>query len=280
MKFQNQNAVIYQPEGKDALKALSETTDLCIGAHQDDIEIEAFGVISACLKSGGKRRFSGVTVTDGAGSPRAGEYADCSDEDMKKIRIKEQNAAAKIGGYAAMIQLGYSSSAVKKGGEDIVKEIAGIIEAASPETLYTHNLADKHDTHVAVALRVLEAVMTLPKEKRPKRVVCLEGWRDLDWLGDSEKAVFDSSDEKLALKILGVYKSQIAGGKRYDLASVGRRRANATFFASHDVDEAESLCFGFDVTDELYGGKSPEEIIRGAIERFEKDVISRVSRFS
>ena len=280
MKLLNDNATVYIPNGGDAEAAIKTTTDLCICAHQDDIEIEAFGIISACLQSGGKGVFSGVTVTDGAGSPRSGAFSDCTDEDMKKIRIKEQNAAAKIGGYAAMLQLGHTSAAVKSGEKAVVKEIAEVIAASSPKTLYTHNLADKHDTHVAVALRVLEAVLSLPKNQRPARVVCLEGWRDLDWLGDGEKAVFDSSDEKLALKILSVYKSQIAGGKRYDLASIGRRRANATFFASHDVDEASSLCFGFDITDELYSGKSPEEIINGAIRRFEKDVKARISRFS
>jgi len=59
-------------------------------------------------------------------------------------------------------------------------------------------------------------------------------WRDLDWLVDSDKAPFDVSEhENLQAALLGVFDSQIAGGKRYDLASMGRRRANATYFESH-----------------------------------------------
>lgn len=37
-------------------------------------------------------------------------------------------------------------------------ELAEIIEKCAPETLYIHNFADKHDTHVATALRAAEAV--------------------------------------------------------------------------------------------------------------------------
>jgi len=39
--------------------------------------------------------------------------------------------------------------------------------------------------------------------------------------------------ENLQFALLGVFESQIAGGKRYDLALMGRRRANATYFESH-----------------------------------------------
>ena len=41
---------------------------------------------------------------------------------------------------------------------------------------------------------------------------------------------------------------QIAGGKRYDLASMGRRRANATYWGSHGVDETTGLSYGMDMT--------------------------------
>ena len=51
------------------------------------------------------------------------------------------------------------------------------------------------------------------------------------------------SHENLAAALLGVFDSQICGGKRYDLATMGRRRAHATYFASHGVDESTSLTF-------------------------------------
>ena len=66
-----------------------------------------------------------------------------------------------------------------------------------------------------------------------------EVWRDLDWLLDREKVVHDvAGQEGLAAQVGGVFDSQIAGGKRYDLAVMGRRRANATFLESHGVDAA------------------------------------------
>ena len=119
----------------------------------------------------------------------------------------------------------------------------------------------------------------MPKEKWPEKIIALEGWRDLDWLSDGEKVLFDCADEELFLKLVSVYESQIAGGKRYDVASVGRRRANATFFSSHSVDAFESVSYGMDITDELKGGKSPEDIILAAMKRFESDVLKRIESF-
>jgi hypothetical protein len=48
--------------------------------------------------------------------------------------------------------------------------------------------------------------------------------------------------------LIGVYDSQVEGGKRYDLATAGRRRANAVYFQSHATDEAEQLWFAMDLT--------------------------------
>lgn len=48
--------------------------------------------------------------------------------------------------------------------------------------------------------------------------------------------------------MLGVYDSQISGGKRYNLAAMGRRRANATFYQSHDVDSATQLSYAMYLT--------------------------------
>ena len=115
--------------------------------------------------------------------------------------------------------------------------------------VYTHNLADKHDTHVAVALRTIAAIRELPAEARPKRLYGCEVWRDLDWMIDSDKVVFQlDQHENLAAALLGVFDSQIAGGKRYDLATIGRRRAHATYHQSHGVDTAEMINFGMDLT--------------------------------
>ena len=39
-----------------------------------------------------------------------------------------------------------------------VEDLAGLLRLARPEVVYTHNLADKHPTHVAVALRTISAL--------------------------------------------------------------------------------------------------------------------------
>ena len=95
---------------------------------------------------------------------------------------------------------------------------------------------------LAVALRVIEALRRLDQTERPAQLVGCEVWRALDWIVDSDKVLMNVSDhENLQLALLGVFDSQIVGGKRYDLASMGRRRANATYFESHGVDSA-SVC--------------------------------------
>ena len=57
-----------------------------------------------------------------------------------------------------------------------------------------------------------------------------------------------SGRDNLAAALDGVFDSQIAGGKRYDLATAGRRAANATFFESHATDKTTQLIFGMDLT--------------------------------
>ena len=48
-----------------------------------------------------------------------------------------------------------------------------------------------------------------------------------------------SGRDELAARLAAVFASQIEGGKRYDLAEQGRRRANATLLAPRQVDEAD-----------------------------------------
>ena len=99
-------------------------------------------------------------------------------------------------------------------GRQAAGELAAIVEKCAPEVLYIHNFADKHDTHVAVALRAAEAVRSLPADRRPSKIYALEVWRGLDWLCDEDKTCFDTSEHpNLAAALLGVYDSQIAGGK-------------------------------------------------------------------
>lgn len=66
---------------------------------------------------------------------------------------------------------------------------------------------------------------------------------------DEDKVVFGvDRHESIAAALVGVFDSQIAGGKRYDLATLGRRRANATYHQSHSVDSVSLIDFAMDLT--------------------------------
>ena len=281
MKLSNKTAEIYVPSHIEKNKALNRTTELCIAAHQDDIEIMSYGAISKCFGKSDEW-FTGVVVTDGAGSPRSGIYENYSDEDMKTVRIAEQKQAADIGKYSAQLLLSYKSSEVKSANNPVlIAELKEIILQCSPNVLYTHNLADKHDTHVAVVLNVLRALRQIPENQRPEKIISLEVWRALDWLCDEDKTVQNTGDyPNISAAILGVYDSQISGGKRYDLAAQGRRLANATFFASHDVDELESASFGLDITELVNSNKDPAEFINAYIDKFKNEITNRINSLS
>lgn len=275
MEFRNKAASIYFP----GEKSLDGITDMCIAAHQDDIEIMAYAPIADCYDSD-TRNFCGVVVADGAGSPRAGEYADYTDEQMKNVRISEQQKAAQLGKYRAVVQLAYPSSEIKNPALcDTVDEIYRLLMEVKPKYLYTHNIADKHDTHVATALRVIAAVKRMPQECRPEKIIALEVWRGLDWLSDSDKLCLDTSAHpELATQLLQVHRSQVVGGKRYDNAAVGRRYANATFFASHATDSSDSISFGMDLMPMIEKDISPRDYIAGYLNRMVCEINDTLER--
>jgi len=282
MKLKIDTAAIYVPDGSPVDKAVAKTTHMAISAHQDDIEIMAFHGAVECFGKDDKH-FMGVVVTNGSGSPRDGLYAKYTDDEMQKVRRVEQMKAAFVGEYCAQAMLDFPSSAVKDGkSPDVVEDLKNLLLAAKPKVVYTHNLADKHDTHVATALRVISAIRALPMDARPEKVYGCEVWRNLDWLNDDDKIVFDVSEhENLAAALLGVFDSQIAGGKRYDLAALGRRKANATFFASHGVDDAEMLSWGIDLTPLIKDDSiCPIGYIKSYIDRFAEEVKNRLNKMS
>ena len=282
MKFHLGTAEVYIPDNEPEGLALTRTTHLCFAAHQDDIEIMAAQPILECFQQKDKW-FTGVVVTDGRGSPRDSLYKSYSDEEMRLVRFKEQRKAAIIGEFAAQIMLDIPSRVIKDSSRyEPVDDIHAILRATKPKVVYTHNLADKHDTHIAVALRVIEALRKLDQAERPERVVGCEVWRDLDWMIDSDKVMMDLSEhENLQLALIGVFDSQIVGGKRYDLASMGRRRANATYFESHDVDATMGVSYGMDMTPLMIdAGLSPAEFVGQFVKRFAADIQNRVDKLS
>jgi LmbE family N-acetylglucosaminyl deacetylase len=280
MDFHLPTAEIFVPDGLSVEQALSRTTHMCIAAHQDDIEIMSARPILDCFQQK-ELWFTGVVVTDGRGSPRDDLYKDYTDEEMRIVRFKEQKKAAVVGEYAAQILLDFPSKIVKDASRtQPVEDLVTLFQTARPKSVYTHNLADKHDTHVAVARRVITAIRSLPEVQRPEKLYGCEVWRDLDWMVDEDKIPFDlTKHESLQVALLGIFDSQICGGKRYDLASMGRRRANATYFASHGVDLTSGLSYGMDLTPLIADpGMDVNQFVQAYIQRFAADVKARLER--
>ena len=276
----NPLARLVAPDGKTGPDAISRTTHLGIGAHQDDLEFMAFHGILACYDRT-DRWFGGVTITDGRGSSRAGQFKDWTDDQIAAERIREQEAAAVIGQYSFIAQLGFGSSAVRDAQQPAVRDdLRRILEASRPEVVYLHNLADKHDTHVGCALRCIEAMRQLPQADRPKKVYGCEVWRDLDWLVDSEKTPMPiSARPELARTLNEVFATQIAGGKRYDLAVLGRRTANATFSNAHSTDQESAMQWAMDLTPLIQDDSlDPVAYTVGFIDRLKADVTARIRK--
>ncbi len=280
MKLTNKGAEFFIPDNKPVEEAVARTTHLTIAAHQDDIEIMAYDGILRCFGKN-DQWFFGTVVTNGAGSPRDGLYEAYTDEEMQQVRKLEQKKAAFVGEYGALALLDYTSSAVKDpGNTDVVKELKELISVSRPRIIYTHNLADKHDTHVGVVTKVIKALRELPEELHPDKLYGCEVWRNLDWVNDEDKVFFDvSGHPNIGSALVEVFDSQICGGKRYDLATEGRRYANATYSASHGTDNSTALTYGMDLTP-LIKDKNLDivQFVCDYISRFSQDVSNRLSK--
>lgn len=283
MKFSHPAADIYLPDTSvTPAAALARTTHLCVAAHQDDIEIMAYHGIAECFGQMDKW-FSGVVVTNGAGSPRSGIYGKYTDEQMQTVRFQEQRKAALVGEYSIQLQLAHPSSAVKDRGNTAVhSDLLAIFTAANAEVVYLHQPADKHDTHIGVLAHSLAALRQLPDERRPNRVLGCEVWRDLDWMVDSDKQVLDAGRfPNLAMALVGVFDSQITGGKRYDLATAGRRVAHATYHTSHATDQYQGISWAMDLTPLVYNPElSLTDYALGYVDRLKQDIAARLAKFA
>lgn len=282
MHLKRESAEVFVPDRMPAEAALTRTTHMGVGAHQDDLEIMSYPGIMECFQDI-DLWYTGIVVTNGAGSPRDDLYRDYTDEAMREVRMQEQRKAAIIGEYGAVVLLDHPSSVVKDPAtHDVVEDLMTLVSLARPKIIYTHNLADKHDTHVAVTLRLIEALRRLPAEFRPEQVLGCEVWRDLDWLCAGDKIALDvSRHENLLAALVGVFDSQICGGKRYDLAAMGRHRANATFYESHAVDEAAALSYALDLTPLITTETEvdPGDYIQRFVDRFAGEVRDRIGKF-
>lgn len=282
MRFQRRDAEVYRPHGESsskgevALESWAKTTHLGIVAHPDDLEIVAIHGVLECYETEG-RSFAGVVISDGAGSARGAAFAGLTEEELIAERRFEQRCAADLGRYGAVALLGYPSGELKGGVNlGVVADLELVLRAACPEVLYTHCPFDRHPTHLAVLLHVLEAIARLPSAERPRRILGCEVWRDLDWLPKGRKLPLDvSAHPELQAALLEVYRSQIEGGKRYDRGVLGRRRAQATFTESHETDVATLITLAMDLVPLVDDSRNALTALRRAVlEEFDADLVS------
>jgi hypothetical protein len=125
---------------------------------------------------------------------------------------------------------------------------------------------------------VIEAVRRIPPYSRPKKVYGCEVWRGLDWLCDDDKVALDvSAYPALAEKLNACFQSQIAGGKDYGRAVIGRRKANATFYDSHAVDMVDQLSFAMDLTALIEDDTlTVAAFLNAKLDRFKAEVMAAV----
>ena len=182
-----------------------------------------------------------------------------------------------------MLQLGYTSDEVmnEEGSLKLKDDLLSILKETKPSIVYTHNPADKHDTHIAVLYAAISAMRELSIDDRPEQILGCEVWRDLDWMSDQDKVALDVSQrENLANALVGVFDSQITGGKRYDRAAVGRRYANATFFFAEGKDKSEQLSFAMDLTPVVNDDSiNFIDYVMNYLDKFRDDVHNNLSQY-
>ena len=266
----------FVPDGRSIEEALARTTHLGIGAHPDDLEIIAFPGILACHGSA-DAHFSGLVACDGAGSPRDGVYADFDNERMAVQRRAEQREAATLGEYSAVVQLGLSSDALKTNPDALESILLDLLVQSNPDTVYIHQLVDRHATHRALGRASMSALCKLPATLRPKAVYGVEVWGSLDWLPATwRKALPIEDPNELQAALLRCHDSQINGGKRYDKAVIARQRANATLAESHSTDAMTACALAMDLTHLLEDdGPSIDAFLRSCFAEFADSLVSQ-----
>jgi LmbE family N-acetylglucosaminyl deacetylase len=271
---------LYIPDAVPTPEAYARCSHLAIGAHPDDLEFMAYHGISTCYEQS-EAWFGGIVCTDGAGSSRDGPFANHSDEEIVVCRQAEQCQAADLGQYSFVELLNYTSKEAKNSDSQnpLVEALETRLIQSQPEILYTHNPADKHETHVAIMIATLAACRRLPPHARPRRLYGCEIWRDLDWVNDDEKVALDTSAyPELAKKLYACFQSQIAGGKNYDQAITGRQTAHATFQKAHCPDTITRLTYALDLTPLLEDDTLElHDYLSAIITRFKESVLLSIA---
>src|SRR5258707_471044 len=83
----------------------------------------------------------------GVSPPRRAPWPDHPDDGGGPVRRREQKRGGRGGDRAGVVLLDHRGEEAKPPRPPpVVADLAAILSAARPEVVYTHNLADKHDT--------------------------------------------------------------------------------------------------------------------------------------
>lgn len=271
MKFKNSKAKYFPGVGKN-----NSENVLIIGAHPDDAEFMAYQIISQAYKNE-KIAIHVVILTDGANSPRTGIYSSYDGETMIKVREEEQVNAMKIGEYTSLMMLNYTSGEIKSLDQRAKDDIKMIIDEIKPSSIYIHNPFDKHPTHIGSCRLSLLSINEL-KPDYVEHVFGCEVWQSLEWLPIEDKINSDTSlyHEELFKPLVASFVSQIAGGKNYDVALIGRWKANATFLDSHTVDLFEYVSFMCDLTPVAFSKVDLKDYVTNILYKFTKKISQEI----
>ena len=206
-----------------------------------------------------------------------------TDEEMRAVRRTEQKKAAFVGEYAAAgVFLDYPSlrsrtPPSRPGGGHKAADRRG-----RPEIVYTHNLATSTTrTSRWRCGRSPPSAGCRRKTAAASFTAARCGAVSTGWRTTTRWCSHSTSARTSPWRCVGVFDSQIAGGKRYDMATMGRRRANATYYESHAVDAGQSMNFAMDLTPLIQDDKlDANKYVQRYIEHLAQDVSQRIRRFS
>jgi LmbE family N-acetylglucosaminyl deacetylase len=131
---------------------------MAIGAHPDDAEFGCFGTLAKLVEQGVDCTL--VVVTNG----NAGGEGDRTHEELARVRVDEQAAAARVIGIERIINLGYEDGYVTPSFE-LRKDLARVIRQHRPDLVITHNavrnygpIGGNHPDHLATGEAALAAI--------------------------------------------------------------------------------------------------------------------------
>ena len=228
-------------------RGAGRTTHLPWPPTQDDIEIMAYHGILECFESADRGFLGGHRHRRGR-EPADGIYANTPTTRCRRSAGRAEEG--RRGGRVLRVALlDYPSPAVKDPRRKWWRTSRHPRRRQPSESSIPTTSPTSTTPTWRSALRAMRPSGSCRGGRGPEAVYGCEVWRDLDWLPSRDKVAFDVGDrENLAAALVGVFDSQITGGKRYDLATPGRRRAHATYHESHGRDVATGLTFAMDLT--------------------------------